>query len=322
MEIGKRGEEFLIEFLQSSLRDFQKRILVGIGDDTCVFKKNKVLLLLTTDSLVEGVHFHWEYTPPRDLGWKLVSVNVSDIAAMGGNPLVGLLSLSLPPHTPFSRFKEFIEGVKEALSFYRFEIGGGNLASSSKFSTSFFLLGEVKKEKPVLRRGAREGDLLWLTGFPGEAEAGRISLERNFKGLEESKKRWLRPLARLKEGKILARKNLCTSMIDLSDGLVLDLFHLLKESKMGAVIEEKKIPLSLGVKEVAWKLSKDPLEFALYGGEDYELLFTSPPSLKRELVTLGAKEIGRIRKGEGIFLKKGKKEKLLRPKGYNHFRGR
>ncbi len=328
MKLEDIGEFGLIELIRKEQSPQGGEVLVGIGDDTAVIKQGgDDYLLLTCDALVEGVHFHLDYTAYRELGWKAMAVNLSDIASMGGVPKYALVSLCLPPLTDPLKVKEFYWGLRELGERFGVGIVGGDTTSSPVLMVSIALIGRVRKEHLVTRSGARSGDSLLVTGTLGGAEGGLKLLKRGRpypKGMEGIIRRHLTPMPRLKEAKLLVENLEPTAMIDISDGLALDLSHLIEESGVGAEIWREKIPLHPQAEEVAKILGGSPYDFALYGGEDYELLFTLPPDQverARELLKeTDLTSIGQILPSdEGLVISVGGQKSPLVVKGYDHF---
>ena len=330
MKLSDIGEFRVINSIRSDLKDFQKEVIVGIGDDTAAIKvSGEKLLLFTSDSLVEDVHFKWDYTSPFQVGWKALVVNISDVAAVGGNPTHCLVSLALPSDTERNLVREVYRGLKKAASKYRVGIVGGDTVRAPSFIITVSLLGEVKRENIVLRSGAKPGDLIYVTGQLGSSGAGLACLEApNGKVKPEIRqfliKKHLMLSPRLVEGQKIASSQIATSMIDLSDGLASDLHRLAEESKVGAVLWEDEFPTALATEQLAKVMGKSLLEWILYGGEDYELLFAVPPNKKEKLrQTLGFPHtlIGEIvDRDQGIYLKKrGGNRTKIEDRGYNHF---
>lgn len=330
MKLSDIGEFRVISSIRSDLKDFQKEVIVGIGDDTAAIKvSGKKLLLFTSDSLVEDVHFKWDYTSPFQVGWKALVVNISDVAAVGGNPTHCLVSLALPSDTERNLVREVYRGLKKAASKYRVGIVGGDTVRAPSFIITVSLLGEVKRENIVLRSGAKPGDLIYVTGQLGSSGAGLACLKApNGKVKPKIRqfliKKHLIPSPRLVEGQKIASSQIATSMIDLSDGLASDLHRLTEESKVGAVLWEDEFPTAPATEQLAKVMGKSLLEWILYGGEDYELLFTVPPNKKEKLKqTLGFPHtlIGEIvDRDQGIYLKKrGGNRTKIEDGGYNHF---
>ncbi|OGW28931.1 MAG: thiamine-phosphate kinase [Nitrospirae bacterium GWC2_42_7] len=275
--------------------------------------------------MVENVHFDLRWTTPFQLGFKLVSVNVSDIYAMGGRPSFMLLNLGAPVNMNVKCFNRLFDGIEEALRTYKLSLIGGDLSSSKKIVLSATVTGHAKKF--ITRKGAKAGDRIYVTGCLGDSSCGLELLKKIKKPVEIEKrsknkhglkwnfalplvKRHLMPLARDPE-KFIGK---ATSMIDISDGLIIDLSRLCKESRAGAKIYSDRLPISDELREASEYLGIPPLVFALGGGEDYELLFTAPASRKIDAVCIG--EI--TRSGINILDKKGRKIKLGM-KGYQHF---
>ena len=330
MKLSDIGEFKVISSIRSDLKDFQKEVIVGIGDDTAVIKvSGEKLLLFTSDSLVEDVHFKWDYTSPFQVGWKALVVNISDVAAVGGNPTHCLVSLALPSDTERNLVREVYRGLKKAASKYRVGIVGGDTVRAPSFIITVSLLGEVKRENIVLRSGAKPGDLIYVTGQLGSSGAGLACLKApNWKVKPEIRqfliKKHLMLSPRLVEGQKIASSQIATSMIDLSDGLASDLHRLAEESKVGAVLWEDEFPTALATEQLAKVMGKSLLEWILYGGEDYELLFAVPPNKKEKLrQTLGFPHtlIGEIvDRDQGIYLKnRGGNRTKIEDRGYNHF---
>jgi len=330
MKLTQIGEFGVIQRIRSTLRNFQQGAVVGIGDDTAVIEMSSDdLLLFTSDTLVENVHFKWDYTSFWQLGWKALAVNVSDIAATGGSPSYCLVSLGLSKDKEASLVDELYEGLKKMASLCKVGIIGGDLVYSPVFFITISLLGRARKKEIVLRSGAQKGDLIYVTGELGTAAAGLTCLEKINLPIKQAVKEFLiekhlNPSPRWKEGREIARKKVATAMIDISDGLYSDLTRLSEESGVGAVIYEEDLPTASSTRELAKALKKSILEWVLYGGEDYELLFTISPS-KRELIEkeldFSFTLIGEILdKKEGISLmdKKGTRIRM-ESKGYNHF---
>ena len=330
MKLSDIGEFRVISSIRSDLKDFQKEVIVGIGDDTAAIKvSGEKLLLFTSDSLVEDVHFKWDYTSPFQVGWKALVVNISDVAAVGGNPTHCLVSLALPSDTERNLVREVYRGLKKAASKYRVGIVGGDTVRAPSFIITVSLLGEVKRENIVLRSGAKPGDLIYVTGQLGSSGAGLACLKApNWKVKPKTRqfliKKHLMLSPRLVEGQKIASSQIATSMIDLSDGLASDLHRLAEESKVGAVLWEDEFPIALATEQLAKVMEKSLLEWILYGGEDYELLFAVPPNKKEKLkqtLSFPYTLIGEIvDRDQGIYLKKrGGKRTKIEDRGYNHF---
>ncbi len=330
MKISQIGEFGLIQRIRSSLRAFQQGAVVGIGDDTAVVEVSSVdLILFTSDTLVEDIHFKWDYTSLRELGWKALAVNISDIAAIGGSPTYCLVSLGLSKDKETSLVDELYEGLKEVASLSKVGIIGGDLVYSSVFFITISLLGQAKREEIILRSGAQKGDLIYVTGELGTAAAGLACLEKSSLPIGQSVReslieRHLKPFPRFREGQEIGRRRVASAMIDISDGLASDLTRLGKESDKGAVLWEEELPVAPSSKTLAKILKQSFLKWALYGGEDYELLFTVPPGKKKlveEELDFSCSLIGEVvdkREGISIINKRGTRTRI-EGGGYDHF---
>lgn len=318
------------EFLANIRKKFN---LTKIGDDCAVLPKDsKTDLVITTDLLVEDIDFRLDWTKPEFLGHKALAVSLSDVAAMGAKPIWSMLSIGIPKKIWKTDFVDkFYEGYFELAKKFNVELIGGDVSKTpDKIVIDSIVAGEVKKGKVVLRSGAKVGDLIFVTGKLGGASAGLKLLEDGEK-YENSKYknlllRQLKPNPQTKIGQIIGENNIGTSMIDVSDGLSSDLMHLCQESKVGAKIYVEKIPIEENIQQ---NLSEnlDILDFALNGGEDFELLFTSKPTDSKKILekNFGSKNvkiscIGEITETpEKIELISENGTRILEPKGYRHF---
>ena len=260
-------------------------VIRGIGDDVAVLDTlGPEYLLATCDTQIEGVHFTRLAMSPYQLGRKVVAINVSDIAAMGGHPRWGLVSLAIPGDTEVAYVEELYRGMREQAALAGASIVGGNLSAlESGIVLDLTLLGVIAPELLVLRSNARTGDAILVTGSPGESRAGlevvrRPELVLSPASREKLLERHLCPQPRLAEGQLLARSGQVSAMIDVSDGVMGDLCHICESSGKGADIDAASLPVSFAVSEAAAVAGADPLEWVLSGGEDYELLFTASPS--------------------------------------------
>ncbi len=305
MKIKDLGEFRLIEKIKEILNSEH------IGDDCAHLKFKDTYLLFTTDVLVEGVHFLKEY-PPEAMGWKAVSVNVSDLAGNGANPEWLLISLIIPENTEVSYIERFYEGVKKACEFYKCEVVGGNVSKGDKLAFDVFAVGV--SEKPKGRKGAKPGDSLFVSGTLGDSRAGLEILLSGRKNLERYElnliERHIKPTARIDYIKHIQKY--ANASMDISDGLVADALHISRMSKVRIDIDSSKLPISDDLKRYCEKVGKDPVEYALFGGEDYQLLFTHPKT--RWNPFLDMTEIGYISEGEGVYVD-GKRAEG----GYAHF---
>ncbi|NMC73514.1 MAG: thiamine-phosphate kinase, partial [Geobacteraceae bacterium] len=253
-------------------------VVIGIGDDAAAFRTpDGRVTLVTADMLVEGVHFDLSLCDPFSLGRKALAVNLSDVAAMGGEPRHFLLSLAVPSATTLDFLDECVRGMLHRAGEFGVTLMGGDTCSSpDRLVLSITLLGDQLPERILRRRGARPGDRVCVTGTVGDSALGLQLLKRGT-GDHPVVRRHLDPTPRVREGKALADARLPSAMIDVSDGLLADLGHILDQSAVGARIRLDALPLSDDFRGSAAAASPDPLSLALAGGEDYELLFTVPP---------------------------------------------
>ena len=276
-ELGERG---LIERVRRRLGPPGPGVVVGIGDDAAVVAVGDRTLLLTTDTLIEGVHFRRQTATLRDIGAKALAVNVSDIAAMGGEPRWALLALGLPPDLPVTDVDELYAGLGETAAQQGVSlIGGDTCAAPAGLVLGITVVGEVQGA-PLRRTGARPGDVLLVTGTLGGAAAGLAVLEGGAgsappDAVDAVCRAHRRPTPRVAEGRAIRASGVATAMIDLSDGLATDLGHLLEESGVGAEVRLADLPIAPATRAVARARGVDVVHWAVSGGEDYELLFTA-----------------------------------------------
>jgi len=285
-EIGEFG---LIEHLTSDIKLYHKETIKGVGDDAAVIDAGEKVMLLSTDLLVEGIHFDMVYTPLMHLGYKAVVVNISDISAMNGIPKQLTVSVAVSSRFSVEALDEIYKGIMLACERYKVDLVGGDTSSSNKgLIISVSILGEAKKDEVVYRSGAKPNDLICVTGDLGSAYMGLLLLEREKKVFEVNPEmqpelegydyqvgRQLKPEARtdIRE-KLLKLGVRPTSMIDISDGLASEALHLCKQSGTGCRLYEEKIPINPQTRELSIEFKIIPSVAALSGGEDYELLFT------------------------------------------------
>jgi thiamine-monophosphate kinase len=289
-DIAELGEFGLIDHLTRDIQLTQKSTVMGVGDDAAVLKTSgKKYTLVSTDLLIEGVHFDMTYTPLKHLGYKAAVVNFSDMAAMNGIPKQMVVALAVSSKYSLEALEEFYAGIKKACEFYHVDFVGGDTSSSVQgLFISVTVIGEVEKEKICYRHGAKPGDILCVTGDLGGAYMGLLLLEREKKvfranpnmqpdmaGKEYILERQLKPEARTDMVKKLAEKGVVpTAMMDISDGLASEALHIAKASGTGVVIYEERIPIDQVTFDTAQEFSIVPSVAALNGGEDYELVFT------------------------------------------------
>jgi thiamine-monophosphate kinase len=298
-EIGQLGEFGLIEHLTKNIEFQQASSIVGVGDDAAVIDHFGKQTVVSTDLLVEGVHFDLIYTPLKHLGYKSVVVNLSDIYAMNATPTQIVLSIGISNKFSVEALDEFYEGVYAACEKYGVDLIGGDTTSSQKgFIISVTAIGEVTPDQFVKRNTAQKGDLVCVSGDLGAAYIGLLFLEREKKIYLESPGvqpdlegesyvvgKLLKPEARKDIIEFFASQEIKpTSMMDISDGLSSEILHICKQSNLGCVLYEEKLPIADAARNAAFKFEIDPTACALSGGEDYELLFTLSQSEYDKLV--------------------------------------
>ena len=318
----------LIEKFKNLFPARGRRIRLGVGDDTAVLALGKENLLFTCDGVVEDVHFSLDYFSFFEIGWRLAAGNLSDIAAMGGKPLAAVITLGVRQGLSEKKIFETYKGISTLLAKYDGSIVGGDIVRAKEFFMDMAMLGTVGN-RFFTRSGARAGELVVVTG-----ELGRSLL--GFKLLSKTKKRTLsvltekhlRPNPRLLESGFLASRIKVGGMIDISDGLSSELHHLRKQSGVGFVIEEEKLPLHPALVKKARELGLSATDLALSSGEEYELLFTCPASEAKKLLAWnrGPKKvpftvIGRtVKSPKKVCLKRLSGETVkIAPTGYRHF---
>lgn len=336
-DVNELGEFGLINHLTKSIRLKHKSSIKGIGDDAAVIDNKSFLTVVSTDSLVEGIHFDLMYTPLKHLGYKAVVVNVSDIYAMNAQPKQITVSIAISNRYSVEALEELYEGIRLACDYYDVDLVGGDTTSSPKgMFLNITAIGQGKKDKLVYRNGAKVGDLLCVSGNLGAAYLGLQILERekqlylsnpgiqpDLEGQDYLIGRQLKPEARKDMIEFFAKNNLIpTSMIDISDGLASEVFHLCQQSGTGAFVEESGIPIHPDAEMMALKFNLDPATCALNGGEDYELLFTIDPNDIEKVKYLPDIYImgEMVKPSEGIKLHtKGGNIHDLKAQGWEHF---
>ena len=292
-ELSALGEFGLIDHLTKHIEIKNASTVKGVGDDAAVLEYKDMVTLVSTDMLVEGIHFDLSYMPLRHLGYKAVTVNLSDICAMNAMPKQITVSIAVSSRFPVEAIEELYAGITSACNNYQVDLVGGDTTSSlSGLIISVTAIGEAKKENVTYRNGAKEKDLICVSGDLGGAYMGLQLLEREKAVFKENPnvqpdldgndyilERQLKPEARIDIPIILDKLGVKpTSMIDISDGLASELFHLCNQSGLGCELYEEKIPIDPMTYDRAREFGLDPTVCALSGGEDYELLFTVPLS--------------------------------------------
>lgn len=347
-ELHTIGEFGLIERIRA-LIDFRvddatvhDNLLLGIADDAAVFRPTPgKVQLFTTDAMVEGVHFDLTFTAFKHLGWKAIVSNISDIVAMGGVPRYAAVVLSLPKKISLEMVEEFYQGAALACKKYSCLIVGGDTTTSYGNTTiSVALTGEAEEGKVIYRSGATVGDLLCVTGNLGAVHAGLKILLRekenflnhtnaeefhpNLDPYKQPLEKYLMPNPRLDISNIIVHRVKVHAMIDISDGLSSDVHRLCERSNVGAEVWEHNLPIETITQKIASEFAESATNYALYGGEEYELLFTlSDEEYKKlERLTSDVTILGRIvEKEKGIeLLRENGERELLHPGGWDHFR--
>ncbi len=336
-DIGEFGLIDRIDALLQSTGAHMPKGLVGIGDDCAAFQPRPGFdILLTCDAMVENRHYLPDYISPRDLGRRAMTLNISDIGAMGGTPRYALVSLGLRSDMPVAYIEDVYRGFSDELNPFGAVIVGGNIAGSD--SASFIditLIGEIETGMSVRRSTAMPGNAILVTGFPGEAAAGLQILleERPFEEKENHPlaRAYNQPSHRAREGRALARARLATAMIDTSDGLLGDLGHICDESGVGARITQESLPISPALQEAAEKAEKDPLSWVLGNSDDYELIIACAPAHVEDIRALIAglspvqvSHIGEIipaldKPGHIEITTRTGRSRTLSRSGWNHF---
>lgn len=336
-DVNTLGEFGLIEHLTRDFPLRQPSTLKGVGDDAAVIENGALCTVVSTDLLVEGIHFDLAYVPLKHLGYKSVVVNLSDIYAMNALPRQITVSIAISNRFSVEALDELYAGIRAACEAYSVDLVGGDTTSSPKGLTiSVTAIGQCPKEQLVYRNGARPGDLLCITGDLGGAYLGLQLLEREKQifqstpgvqpDLEDQKyvvSRQLKPEARRDMIETFRKIGLKpTAMIDISDGLASEIFHLCKQSRVGALVEESGVPIHPDTQMLALQFKLDPITCALNGGEDYELLFTIRPEDAEKIKFLPEIYIAgeMLEAHEGIKLNtKGGNLHDLKAQGWVHF---
>ena len=336
MKIQALGEFGLIERIQRVLPVPGKDVMVGIGDDVAFLDAgNGRAWLATCDVQMEGAHFLRNEISPYELGQKALAINLSDIAAKGGVPKFALVSLGLPNDLEVDFIEELYAGMRLEAEQFRVDIVGGNISRSKLgLFIDIFLLGYAQSDNLLLRSGAQIGDKILVTGTLGDAAAGvALMLDETLKTSEAyasvARLRYHLPTPRVPEGHMIVDSRQATSMMDISDGLASDLGHICEQSHVGARIFADKLPVSPENRNLALRSHKEEFHFALYGGEDYELIFTLPADQAETI----AREINRETKtpvsvvGDILPENEGRQLVLpdkimvpLEPRGWDHFK--
>jgi thiamine-monophosphate kinase len=311
------AERKLIERIRRLVPPGTGPLIQGIGDDSAVLRvSSRYELLVTTDLYIEDVHFRPQWHPPQSVGHRCLARGLSDIAAMGGEPVACFLSLGLPAKLPQAWVDGFLHGLTRLARRFKVQLAGGDVSSARNITADIVVIGQVPAGKAVLRSGAKPGDRIYVTGELGGSAAVVERLYNGKRVRPSGSSRHFYPQPRIAVGRWLRRQELATAMIDLSDGLSVDLSHICKESRVAATIRAAAIPVATGAE----------LKLALHGGEDYELLFTASPQgrVPAKIAGVQVTEIGVIDRQKDyravihILNENGRTQALL-PKGWQHF---
>lgn len=333
MKLRKVGEQALLKHIKEKFYKTDKKILIGIGDDTAAIQPdNSKVLLLTTDSLVEGSHFILEKVPPFNIGWKAICANLSDIASMGGTPLFALVNIGIDKNKSFFFFDKLLEGINNLAKIYKTKIVGGDIIHSEKLFISITLIGEIERENIMQISKAKDNDLIFITDYLGNSTAGfKIIMEGNSNLIKKYKntlvKAHLLPFPKIFEGQLLSKLKYITSCTDLSDSLSQELIKLSNIWGKGIIIEENALPISPELLQYCNEQNINPLELIFGGGEDFQLLFTLPSHYKQSLINTTVKkklkitQIGTISSKTNRVLLQKSNGKLVEIKkiGFEHF---
>lgn len=344
--VSETGERALIERIRQRVPAADPSLLVGIGDDAAVAAPDRgALQVLTTDALVEGVHFDRRFSSPKDIGYKALAVNVSDIASMGGRSRFALLSLMLPVEMSVSEVDGLLDGLLDLAAETRVTLAGGNITRSpGPLIVDVTVIGSVRPRKVLTRSGGRAGDVLYVTGQIGAAAAGfdwlrqenrpsdyvRVRLDSGSlmppeEALADCVARHRRPEPRARIGSILGQTKAASACMDLSDGLADAVAQISSASGTGARIDADLLPLHAGAREWFTRRGADPISASVAGGDDYELLFAVPTRRRgrlrgviREARGVAITRIGELTTDPSVgLLRNGRLEPL--PAGFTHF---
>ena len=323
--MSSQGEFGFIDFIKEHFKAPDG--VMGIGDDCAVLPTYPISegpgeLLVSTDLLMEGVHFLRKESSPEDIGWKAAAVNLSDIAAMGGHPVATFLSIALPKDAQGEWAERFIKGYAEFSDLFDVPLLGGDTTSSLRdIAINVCVLGRCPSGKAITRSGARPGDVIYVTGPLGDSAAGLQAILKNLERSEDVAiliHRHKRPQPRLRAASDLIATDLVGAMMDISDGIASDLRHILKASGVGAIVELDRLPLTEEFMRVCKEQNWNAYELATGGGEDFELLFTASAEIIQQ-VDFPIYPIGRIISGNGLHWQLDGKHTNFENNGYKHF---
>jgi len=331
MFINDLGEFEFIDRIKSRCINREEGVLAGIGDDCAVFRASaNRAILLSTDMLIEGIHFRRDEIPPILLGRKSLAVSISDIAAMGGRPREAFISIGIPGDIEIEFLDKIYAGLKTIASEYEFNLlGGDTVKSPDRLIINIALTGEIDEGEILYRNGAKAGDIIFITGIPGLSSAGLDLLRqgRDFVHRDIFLKAHFDPSPQVKEGRLLAASKLANSLIDVSDSLAADLWHICKQSNVGAVMEMAKLPIADELADYCALYNLKAEDFVLHGGEDYILLGTVPEKKSEQLRSRLQSDncalypIGRMVEECSLSLRRADSVMArLEPRGHDHFK--
>ena len=302
-------------------------VVVGPGDDAAAIEPVRgALEVLTTDAQVEGVHFDRRLVSPDAIGHRALAVNLSDLAAMGARPRAALLSMALPPSLEIAAFDQIVDGLLGLATRYGVILVGGNITrTTGPMVLDVTLTGTVHRRKILTRGGARPGDDVYVTGTLGDAAAGLLRLQEDHAAVDDAA-RYLRPEPRIRAGLLLGRSRAATSCMDLSDGLADGVRQIAQASSVGITLDAAALPITAELKAWLSRQNRNPIDLALQGGDDFELIFTAKPkqagrlrAVRRLLSDLPITRIGVVTRAPRLLIKDEHGTREL-PEGYEHFR--
>lgn len=326
MNLHEFGERRLVELVRRICRK-GKGVIVGIGDDAAVVEVGGGCIVATTDMLVAKQHFP-PGTGPEQMGRKAVAVNLSDLAAMGARPLGVVFSVGLPRELEVKFVERIVRGMDGAAREYGTSVIGGDIDECDELVIAGAAFGTCRRDAIMMRSGARPGDLLAVTGYLGSASAGLSILlgRKNAKRYPALVRAQLDPVPRIREGVALAETGGVKAAIDITDSLASNLWQMARESGVRMVVEEESIPVHPALRGYCMERGLDPMEFALFGGEDFELLLAVKPDRMEAALSALRKigtpltRIGRVEEGRGVFVERKGELRRLPDRGYEHFR--
>lgn len=327
MTVSTLTERELVARVQRQLPPAPPWLVVGIGDDAAVVEPERNRLeVLTTDAVIDGVHVDRRFTPPDAIGYRALAVNLSDLAAMGAEPRLALLSMALPGDLPCADFDGLISGIARLAARERVAIVGGNLTRTpGPLTIDITAVGVVKRRGVLTRGGARPGDLIYVTGTIGAAAAGLAMLRAGGARDHTCVQRYLEPEPRVRTGLLLGRNRAATACIDLSDGLSDGLARIAEDSGIGMSVASEAVPVDAAARAWFAEHGADPLTSAMTGGDDYELLFTVNPRQRGRLraamqhAGVPLTRIGTCVAGGAVTLQRAGQEPCPIPPAFSHF---